>query len=442
MPSSSPTIAAPHFEFRSAERVPETHVWSGVDDHPSVEAAAGGRDVVPVVDLGGADVVRAVARAGEEWGAFLVVGHGVAGGLAARVEEQVARLFALPAPEKEKARAGCHRPGGEVSGYGGLPLADHFSKVMWSEGYTFAAAAIRDEFRRVWPHAGDEYLRFWYVRLPSESDPHVTSSSFHVFTTYTPIDVMEEYHREMRALGVKLLDVFFRALGHTDEQIAAGDGETERNIRETLTATMRPILYVHIIMQNSIFQPCSAYVAVTRTRSSGSPLMTRRVQCMTCRYHRCPEPERTIGLAAHTDSGFITLIVQNAVPGLQLLRRRPDRWVTVPAMAGAYVVLLGDLFQVLTNGRFHSALHRGVVNRERVRISVPYFLGPPADMKVAPLESAVPPGRKPVFRAVTWPEYMEVKHRASDMDASALELLQDAEEGEGAWEAAGTGGAT
>ncbi|KAJ1261968.1 hypothetical protein BS78_09G070000 [Paspalum vaginatum] len=355
---SSPATAAPHFEFRSAERVPETHAWSGLDDHPSVEAAAADRDVVPVVDLGGPDVVREMARAGEEWGAFLLVGHGVARGLEARVEEQVARLFALPEPDK--ARAGC-RPG-EVSGYGGLPLADHFSKVMWSEGYTFAAAAIRDEFRRVWPHGGDQYLRF--------------------------CDVMEEYHREMRALGVKLLDVFFRALGHTDDQIAAG--ETERKIRETLAATMRPILY-----------------------------------------HRCPEPERTIGLAAHTDSGFITLIVQNLVPGLQLLRRGPDRWVMVPALPGAFVVLLGDLFQVLTNGRFHSALHRGVVNRERVRISVPYFLGPPADMKVAPLASAVPPGRKPAFRAVTWPEYMEVKHRASDMDASALELLQDAEEGEG-----------
>ncbi|OEL26533.1 Gibberellin 3-beta-dioxygenase 2-3 [Dichanthelium oligosanthes] len=198
---------------------------------------------------------------------------------------------------------------------------------------------------------------------------------------------MEEYHREMRALGGRLLDVFFTALGLTDDQIAAG--ETERKIRETLTATIHPIMYP-----------------------------------------RCPEPEHAIGLPAHTDSGFITLIAQSPVPGLQLLRRGPDRWVTVPAPPGALMVVLGDLFQVLTNGRFRSALHRAAVNRERDRISVPYFLGPPADMKVAPLASAMPPWTKAAFRGVTWAECMVVKQKALAMGASALAMVQVAEEGE------------
>ena len=151
---SPPAAAAPYVELRAAERVPETHAWAaGPDDgHPSVEAV--GCDAVPVVDMGRPGAARAVARAAEEWGAFLLVGHGVP----ARVEEQVARLFALPAPDK--ARAG-RRPG-EASGYG-YPPALHLPKRMWSEGYTFPAAAVRDEFRRVWPDGGDEYLRFWYA---------------------------------------------------------------------------------------------------------------------------------------------------------------------------------------------------------------------------------------------------------------------------------------
>ena len=53
---------------------------------------------------------------------------------------------------------------------------------------------------------------------------------------------MEEHHKEMRALGNRLLDVFFEALGLTAEQIAAG--ETERKIRETLVATMHLNLYI------------------------------------------------------------------------------------------------------------------------------------------------------------------------------------------------------
>jgi hypothetical protein len=55
---------------------------------------------------------------------------------------------------------------------------------------------------------------------------------------------MEEYHKEMRILGGKLLDVFFSALGLTADQIAVG--ETERKIRETLTATMHLNLYVQL----------------------------------------------------------------------------------------------------------------------------------------------------------------------------------------------------
>ncbi|CAN6345447.1 unnamed protein product [Urochloa humidicola] len=359
MPSPPTSAAAAGFEFRSAVRVPETHEWPGLHDHPSVDAAAG-HDVVPVVDLACGDpaaVARAVARAAEQWGAFLLVGHGVPAGVAARMEEQIARLFALPAADKDGA---ARRPG-ELNGYGRPPYALRFSRLMWSEGYTFHAAAVRDEFRRVWPDGGDEYLRF--------------------------CEAMEEHHREMMALGRRLLDVFFRALGIIEEQIAAG--ETEREIRDTLTATMHLNLYP-----------------------------------------KCPEPERAIGLAAHTDSGFFTLIMQSPVPGLQLLRRDPDRWVTVPAPPGAFAVVLGDLFQLLTNGRFRSAFHRAIVNGDCDRISVPYFLGPPADMEVAPLAVAVPSGRKPAFRAVTWAEYMRVKGKASGLDASALSMLQVPEEGE------------
>ncbi|CAN6353931.1 unnamed protein product [Urochloa humidicola] len=364
MPSTpiSPAGAATDFELRSAEHVPETHVWPGLHDHPSVDAAAAvaGRDAVPVVDLGGGDpaaVARAVARAAEDWGAFLLVGHGVPAGVAARMEEQIARLFALPAADKDRA---ARRPG-QLNGYGRPPYALRFSRLMWSEGYTFPADAVRNEFRRVWPDGGDDYLRF--------------------------CEAMEEHHREMMALGRKLVDVFFRALGLTDEQIAAG--ETELKTRETLTATMHLNLYP-----------------------------------------KCPEPERAIGLAAHTDSGFFTLIMQSPVPGLQLLRRDPERWVTVPAPPGAFAVVLGDLFQLLTNGRFRSAFHRAIVNGDRDRISVPYFLGPPAEMEVAPLAAAVLPGRKPAFRSVTWPEYMAVKGKASGLDASALSMLQVPEEGE------------
>lgn len=48
--------------------------------------------------------------------------------------------------------------------------------------------------------------------------------------------VMEEFHREMRALADKLLELFLVALGLTGEQVAAV--EAEHKIAEAMTATM------------------------------------------------------------------------------------------------------------------------------------------------------------------------------------------------------------
>lgn len=47
---------------------------------------------------------------------------------------------------------------------------------------------------------------------------------------------MEEFHQEMRALADKLLELFLKALGLTDDQV--NSVEAERRLAETMTATM------------------------------------------------------------------------------------------------------------------------------------------------------------------------------------------------------------
>ena len=53
---------------------------------------------------------------------------------------------------------------------------------------------------------------------------------------------MEEFHREMRALADKLLELFLVALGLTGEQVAAVESET-------MTATMHLNWYVPLLLQ-------------------------------------------------------------------------------------------------------------------------------------------------------------------------------------------------
>jgi isopenicillin N synthase-like dioxygenase len=61
-------------------------------------------------------------------------------------------------------------------------------------------------------------------------------------------------------------------------------------------------------------------------------------------YPQCPEPELTMGIAKHTDCDFMTILLQDQISGLQVLR--DNQWVNVPPVHGALVVNVGDILQV------------------------------------------------------------------------------------------------
>uniref|UniRef100_A0A1D1ZJI9 1-aminocyclopropane-1-carboxylate oxidase 10 n=1 Tax=Anthurium amnicola TaxID=1678845 RepID=A0A1D1ZJI9_9ARAE len=58
----------------------------------------------------------------------------------------------------------------------------------------------------------------------------------------------------------------------------------------------------------------------------------------------CPEPDLTLGMPPHSDFGFLTLLLQDGVEGLQIQQR--GEWVTVDIAAGALVVNVGDHLEV------------------------------------------------------------------------------------------------
>ena len=126
-------------------------------------------------------------------------------------------------------------------------------------------------------------------------------------------------------------------------------------------------------------------------------------------YPVCPDPTRAMGLAPHTDSSLVTLLYQsNSTRGLQV-HREGIGWVPVHPANGALVVNVGDLMHIMSNGRFKSALHRAVVNKTHHRVSVAYFYGPPKDVKISPLIQLMDHGHPPLYRPVTWKEYLDVK---------------------------------
>ena len=58
----------------------------------------------------------------------------------------------------------------------------------------------------------------------------------------------------------------------------------------------------------------------------------------------CPEPDLTLGMPPHSDYGFLTILLQDEVNGLEV--RHADQWVLVDPLPGSLVVNVGDHFEV------------------------------------------------------------------------------------------------
>ena len=61
-------------------------------------------------------------------------------------------------------------------------------------------------------------------------------------------------------------------------------------------------------------------------------------------YPPCPQPDLTLGLQPHSDMGAITLLIQDDVGGLEVLK--DDQWITVDLLSDAILVILADQTEV------------------------------------------------------------------------------------------------
>ncbi|KAJ0801685.1 putative anthocyanidin synthase [Helianthus annuus] len=125
-------------------------------------------------------------------------------------------------------------------------------------------------------------------------------------------------------------------------------------------------------------------------------------------YPKCPQPELALGVEAHTDVSALTFILHNMVPGLQLFY--DGQWVTAKCVPDSIIMHIGDTIEILSNGKYKSILHRGLVNKEKVRISWAVFCEPPKEKIILkPLPETVSEEEPPLFPPRTFHQHMEHK---------------------------------
>ncbi|KAL6073115.1 2-oxoglutarate-Fe(II) type oxidoreductase-like isoform X1 [Balamuthia mandrillaris] len=275
-----------------------------------------------------AEVARQLRQACEEVGFFYVVGHGVPAALQEEARALAKRFFDLPQSEKD-AISVTQSPG--FRGYQKLGENVTLQKKDWHE----AIDLHRDDLNPQSPsmHEVEALLGDWiyspnqWPSLPSDFKPF-----------------FQQYIREMLRLGEDMMRAIAMSL-----ELPSEDFFVEKNLTNESYWVMRVI---------------------------GYPTLDRSV------------PDLGLSCGEHCDYGCLTIVNQDDTKGALQVKNTAGQWINADPIPGAFVVNLGDMLHVWSNGRYQSTPHRVVNAGTNYRISIPFFYEPNIDCVVEPLLSS------------------------------------------------------
>lgn len=305
-----------------------------------------GIDIAPLFDAPGPARDRTddqIIQAATESGFMTVCG--VPGeALSAATRRKLLSIFELSEAEKRALTRRSFAPENPNVYRGWFPLQDGFS--TYKEGIDIGADLVQPD------------------RAIDPTDP---------LTEHTPLPDLPEwraaaadYYRHMSATGLALMRSIARGLGLPESQFDAAFTDA--------SSTLRLIHYP--------------------PRTEHSYGADR--EALLVNY--AGETRHLLG-GAHVDSGFVTLLAQDGVEGLQA--QMPDgSWAMVPPREEAVAVNFGKLLNRWTGGRILATVHRVIGNGQR-RFSIPFFFEPSINAIIAPIKGCGTP-----FDPVTYGDHL------------------------------------
>ncbi|KAG0211268.1 hypothetical protein BGX28_008213 [Mortierella sp. GBA30] len=98
---------------------------------------------------------------------------------------------------------------------------------------------------------------------------------------------------------------------------------------------------------------------------------------LKCARYPSVKQAATIGCGAHKDTGFLTVLLQDMVGGLQGQNPKTKQWMDTQPIPGTFIVTMGASIERLTGGLYHATVHRVLNNTSgQDRYSIPFFFDP------------------------------------------------------------------
>ncbi|KAL3675314.1 hypothetical protein R1sor_025262 [Riccia sorocarpa] len=137
------------------------------------------------------------------------------------------------------------------------------------------------------------------------------------------------------------------------------------------------------------------------------PMYTSRAHGVRANYYQPTKDrvEKVFSVYPHTDPSVLTILHTNDLPATQV--RKDDRWVQISPVPGAFLVNVGDLTEILSNGRYRSFEHRGLPHETQHRLTIATFIRPLPTTVVEPIPLLIDESHPPLYKSQLYRSYLQ-----------------------------------
>ncbi|KAF9931600.1 hypothetical protein FBU30_009873 [Linnemannia zychae] len=148
---------------------------------------------------------------------------------------------------------------------------------------------------------------------------------------------------------------------------------------------------------------------------------------LKCARYPSVDKAETIGCGAHKDTGFLTVLLQDMVGGLQGQDPASGQWMDTRPIPDTFIVTVGEAIERMTGGLYHATVHRVMNNTSgQDRYSIPFFFDPALNAKVPHRIAQLKPNRpRLVGPSMSSSSLMADPNSESDSEEDEMEELMD-----------------